>query len=194
MSVATKTGDTGQTDLIGGVRVPKSDQRVETYGTIDELGSQLGFARSICDDDEVKAITETIQRELFLVNSVVATMPDGKRTPPALKPEMIDALTAHVDRIEQVEGIIGDWTVPGQHAAAAAFDMARTVCRRAERCLVKLIETDHRPELPAVVTYLNRLSDLIWLLSRLLEVRAGINSRLRTEEQGGNKWSRAWAK
>lgn len=194
MSVATKTGDTGQTDLIGGVRVPKSDQRVETYGTIDELGSQMGFARSICDDEEVTSITETIQRELFLVNSVVATMPDGKRTPPAVKPEMIDALTAHVDRIEKIDGIIGDWSVPGQHAAAAAYDVARTVCRRAERCLVKLIETDDRSELPAVVTYLNRLSDLIWLLSRLLEVRAGINSRLRTEEAGGNKWSRAWTK
>ncbi|MGH9962317.1 MAG: cob(I)yrinic acid a,c-diamide adenosyltransferase [Pyrinomonadaceae bacterium] len=194
MSVATKLGDAGQTDLIGGPRVPKSDQRVETYGTIDELGSQMGFARAICDDAEVREITETIQKELFLVNSVVATVPDGKRTPPEVKQEMIDALTAHVDRIEQVEGIVGDWSVPGQHAAAAAFDVARTVCRRAERCLVKLTESDERPQLPAVVAYINRLSDLLWLLGRLLEVRAGISSRLRGAEQGGNKWSRAWEK
>jgi cob(I)alamin adenosyltransferase len=194
MSVATKLGDTGQTDLIGGPRVAKSDQRVETYGTIDELVSQIGFARAICDDAEVREITEAIQKELFLVNSVVATVPDGKRTPPEVKQELIDALTAHVDRIEQIEGIVGDWSVPGQHAAAAAYDVARTVCRRAERCLLKLMETDERPQLPAVVAYLNRLSDLLWLLGRLLEVRAGISSRLRSPEQGGNKWTRAWEK
>ncbi len=194
MSVATKLGDTGQTDLIGGPRVAKSDQRVETYGTIDELGSHMGFARAICDDEEVREITEAIQKELFLVNSVVATVPDGKRTPPAVMQEMIDALTAHVDRIEQIEGIVGDWSVPGAHATAAAFDVARTICRRAERCLVKLMESDDREQLRAVVAYINRLSDLLWLLGRLLEVRAGISSRLRGPDQGGNKWSRAWEK
>jgi cob(I)alamin adenosyltransferase len=192
MSVATKLGDTGQTDLVGGPRVPKSDQRVETYGTIDELGAQMGFARAICDDPEVKGITQAIQKELFLINAVIATVPDGVRTPPAVKQEMIDGLTAHVDRIEVMDGIVGDWSVPGEHAAAAAFDVARTVCRRAERCLVKLLETDDRPQLPAVVAYINRLSDLLWLLGRLLEVRAGITSRLRGAEHGGNKWSKAW--
>jgi cob(I)alamin adenosyltransferase len=192
MSVATKLGDTGQTDLVGGPRVSKSDQRVETYGTIDELVSQMGFARAICDDEEVKGITEAIQKELFLVNSVIATVPDGKRTPPEVSQELIDGLTAHVDRIETIEGIVGDWSVPGEHAAAAAFDVARTVCRRAERCLVRLIETDERTQLLAVVAYINRLSDLLWLLGRLLEVRAGVSSRLRGSAQGGNKWTRAW--
>ena len=121
MSVATKLGDKGQTDLIGGPRVPKSDQRVDTYGTIDELVSQMGFARSICDDAEVRDITEAIQKELFLVNSVVATVPDGKRTPPEVKQEMIDSLTDHVDRIEQIDGIVGDWSIPGQHAARGSL-------------------------------------------------------------------------
>ena len=192
-SIATKSGDRGQTSLIGNVRVPKSDLRVETYGTLDELGAQMGFARSISSDAEVNDITKAIQKELFTVNAVIATVPDGTRTPPEVSSEMIDRLTAEVDRIEKLPGIVGDWTLPGEHAAAAAFDVARTVCRRAERILVRLMETDARPQLVNVVAYVNRLSDLLWLLSRVLETRAGINSRLRDEtEVAGNKFSKAW--
>ena len=192
MSIATKTGDKGQTSLIGGARVLKSDPRVETYGSIDELGAQMGFARSICDDDEVAEIIKTIQKELFLVSSVIATVPDGRHQPPEVTQEMIDVLTAHVERIEKMDGIIGDWSLPGEHRTAAALDVARTVCRRAERCLVGLMETDERPQLQNALMYLNRLSDLLWLLGRLLEVRAGVSSRLRDEQNQGNNWTRAW--
>ena len=192
MSIATKTGDEGQTSLIGAVRVLKSNQCVEAYGTIDELVAQLGLARSLCDDEEINGIVKALQTELFHVNAVIATVPDDKHVAPEVNQEMIDALTAQVDRIEKIDGIIGDWALPGDHVAAAALDVARTVCRRAERCLVRLRETDQRPQLRNVVAYVNRLSDLIWLLGRLLEVRAGIDSQLRTEAQGGNKWTRAW--
>jgi cob(I)alamin adenosyltransferase len=192
MSIATKTGDNGQTSLIGGARVAKSDLRVETYGSIDELGAQMGFARSICDDDEVTEIIKSIQKELFLVSSVVATMPEGKHQTPEVTSAMIEALTAQVERIEKIDGIIGDWALPGDHRAAAAFDIARTVCRRAERRLVELTQQDERPQLQNAVTYLNRLSDLLWLLGRLLEVRAGVNSRLRDEAHAGNNWTKAW--
>lgn len=179
--------------MIGGSRVPKSDLRVEAYGTLDELGSQIAFARSICDDAEVNERAKEIQKELFLVNSVIATVPDGKRTPPEVPEAMIDRLSEEVLRIEAIEGIIGDWSLPGDLPAAAAFDVARTVCRRAERVLVRLTETDDRPQLANVITYVNRLSDLIWLYGRLLEVRAGIDSRLRDETNiAGNKWSKAW--
>lgn len=192
-SIATKSGDQGQTSLIGGLRVPKSDLRVETYGTIDELGAQMGFARSISTDAEVNQITKGIQKELFTVNSVIATVPDGQRPPPEVTAEMIDRLTSEVNRIEKMDGIVGDWSLPGDHAAGAAFDVARTVCRRAERILVRLMETDDRPQLLNVVIYINRLSDLLWLLGRVLEVRAGIDSRLRDETHvEGNKWSKAW--
>lgn len=192
-SIATKSGDKGQTSLIGGVRVPKSDLRVETYGTIDELGAQMAFARSICGDEEVNEIAREIQKELFTVNSVIATVPGDNRTLPEVSQEMIDRLTEQVDRIEKMEGIVGDWSLPGDHAAGAAFDVARTVCRRGERCLVRLTETDDRPQLINVITYINRLSDLLWLLGRILEVRAGIDSRLRDETHvEGNKWSKAW--
>lgn len=178
MSIATKRGDRGQTSLIGGPRVSKSDQRVEAYGTIDELGAQMGFARAICEDEEVREIIKAIQKELFHVSSVIATVPNEKRTPPEVTVEMIDALTAQVNRIEQVDGIINDWSLPGEHTAAA-LDVARTTCRRAERSLVRLMESDDRVQLQPVEAYINRLSDLLWLLGRLLEVRAGINSRLR---------------
>lgn len=191
MSIATKKGDGGKTALIGGTRVSKSDLRVEAYGTIDELGAALGFARSICGDGEVDEITRTIQRELFAVCAVVATEPEkakGEASP--VTQAMIDALDAHVKRIEAMEGIFADWALPGDHTAAAAFDVARTVCRRAERHVVRLGEAGALAE-PNVLVYLNRLSDLLWLLGRLLEIRAGVDSKLRSEGQG-SKWSRAW--
>jgi cob(I)alamin adenosyltransferase len=191
MSIATKAGDTGQTGLIGGERVSKADARVEAYGTIDELGSSLGFARSICADEEVNALTKEIQRELFAVSGAVANPQAEAKEPPYVSDAMIDALTAHVHRIEGTEGILSDWSLPGEHAQAAAYDVARTVCRRAERCVVRLSESEAGVP-PQVTAYLNRLSDLLWLFGRLLELRAGVNSRLRDGEHEGAKWSRAW--
>src|SRR5438270_10500695 len=181
MSIATKHGDKGETGLIGGGRVSKADARVEAYGTVDELGAALGFARSICEDAEVRELTKAIQRELFTVAGALAS-PAGEESPTTyVTPEMVEALTAHVSRIEATEGILSDWSLPGEHAAAAAFDVARTVCRRAERSVVRLSESGGETN-PHVIPYLNRLSDLLWLLGRLLELRAGVNARLRDEE------------
>lgn len=192
MSIATKHGDKGETGLIGGGRVSKADLRVEAYGTVDELGAAMGFARSICEDEEVRELTKAIQRELFAVAGAIASPAGGEESRTTyVTPEMVEALTAHVNRIEATEGILSDWSLPGEHAAAAAFDVARTICRRAERCVVRLAETGI--ELNAqVVPYLNRLSDLLWLVGRLLELRAGINARLRDDEHKGPRWSRAW--
>lgn len=190
MSIATKHGDDGTTGLIGGTRVSKSDLRVEAYGTLDELGAAIGFARSLTDDEEVGEISRTIQRELFAVCAAVATDPETRRKGPApVTTDMVDALGAHVDRIEAMPGILSDWALPGDHTAAAAYDVARTVCRRAERHIVRLSEHGELED-ASVVAYVNRLSDLLWLLGRVLETRAGIDSALRTG--GGQKWSRAW--
>lgn len=191
MSIATKHGDTGQTSLIGGMRVSKGDLQVEAYGSIDELISVMGFARSICEDAEVRDLTKTIQRELFAVSSAVATEPDKRKGASPITNEMVEALTAQVHRIEAIEGILADWSLPGEHTAAAAFDVARTVCRRAERLVVRLAESGGEPYLQ-VIAYLNRLSDLVWLFGRLLELRAGVDARLRDDAHGGPKWSRAW--
>jgi cob(I)alamin adenosyltransferase len=192
MSIATKHGDKGQTALIGGERVSKADLRVEAYGTIDELSSVMGFARSICDDQEINEITKTIQRELFAVSGSVANPRSSEKETPYVTPEMVEALTAHVNGIEALEGILSDWSLPGEHMAAAAYDVARTICRRAERAVVRLTEAGEDIGSPEVISYLNRLSDLLWLFGRLLELRAGVESRLRDETHQGPEWSRAW--
>lgn len=192
MSIATKHGDNGKTGLIGGERVSKADLRVEAYGTIDELGSVMGFARSICEDAEVRELTKFVQRELFTVSGSVANPVVNEVSPNTyVTPEMVEALTEHVQRIESTEGILSDWSLPGEHAAAAAYDVARTVCRRAERAVIRLAESGGEIN-PQVVPYLNRLSDLLWLAGRLLELRAGISTRLRDGAHEGPKWSRAW--
>jgi cob(I)alamin adenosyltransferase len=188
MSIATKRGDRGDTSLIGNTRISKSASRVEAYGTVDELISTMGFARSICDDEEVRSRTKEIQRELFAVNSALATV--AEKPEPDVTAEMIDRLTADVYRIEGLEGVVGDWTLPGEHAAAAAFDVARTVCRRAERAVVRLAEAEHVEQ--GVIAYLNRLSDLLWLFGRILEVRAGVDASMRGPEHSKARWSRAW--
>jgi cob(I)alamin adenosyltransferase len=192
MSIATKHGDKGETGLIGGARVSKADLRVEAYGTVDELGAAMGFARAICEDAEVRELTKAIQRELFTVAGAIASPTGGEESKTTyVTPEMVESLTEHVNRIEATEGILSDWSLPGDHAAAAAFDVARTICRRAERCVVRLAESGGELN-PHVVAYLNRLSDLLWLMGRLLELRAGINARLRDEDHAGPRWSRAW--
>jgi cob(I)alamin adenosyltransferase len=191
MSIATTRGDGGETGLAGGIRVSKSSVRVEAYGTIDELISSLGFARSICGDEEVRTLSKDIQKELFKVGSAIATPPESPKKPPEITDAMVDALTAHVHRIEAVEGILKDWSIPGEHAEAAAYDVARTVCRRAERLTVGLREEGIEVQ-ANVIRYLNRLSDLVWLFGRLLELRAGVSAKLREEGNAGPRWSRAW--
>src|ERR687889_416573 len=188
MSIATKHGDKGDTGLIGGARVSKADVRVEAYGTVDELGASMGFARSICEDAEARELTKSIQRELFTVAGAIASPAGGQESATTyVTPEMVEALTAHVTRIESTEGILSDFSLPGEHAAAAAYDVARTICRRAERCIVRLTEAGEETG-EQVVPYLNRLSDLLWLLGRLLELRAGVDARLRDGEHKGPSW------
>ena len=191
MSIATKRGDSGETGLAGGVRVSKGHLRVEAYGTVDELNTFMGLARVMNDDAEVKDLVKTLQRELFKVGSALATAPNGRKPEPPITSEMVDALTTHVHRIEATDGILADWSLPGEHPASAAFDVARTVCRRAERQVVRLIESGE-PVNPQILAYLNRLSDLLWLLGRLVEKQAGVNAELRDDTKPGAKWSRAW--
>ncbi len=193
-SIATKTGDTGMTGLVGGIRLSKADLRVESYGTVDELGAALGFARSLCSQDDVKAWTEEIQRTLFRVGAALSTPPEVKRADPFLKGEDVERLTQLVEQIESTEGILSDWSLPGANTESAAYEVARTVCRRAERLVVRFAESSVDQELVPneLLAYLNRLSDLIWLFGRLIEVRAGVDARLRDETKAGPNFSRAW--
>ncbi len=191
MSIATKRGDGGQTGLPGGVRVSKGDSLVECYGTVDELISQLGLARAIANDAEVNELIRAIQRELFKVGSAIGTTSESRKPASEITAEMVAGLDREVQRIESMPGILDDWSIPGELAASAAFDVARTVCRRLERQAVRLHEAGSLPNLQ-ILAYLNRLSDVLWLVGRLLELRAGADAKLRAADQPAPKWSRAW--
>ena len=188
MSIATQTGDSGTTTFIGGRRISKGDARVEAYGTVDELIAQIGLARALAAHGEAATLAQTIQRDLFAVAEALAT---DQEPPKEIDAARIQDITDHVHRIEQQEGILIDWAVAGGHAGAAAFDVARTVCRRAERIVVRLRDAGE-PIHPSVITYLNRLADLLWLLGRLIDRDGGVDSSLRRPEDRGNRWSKAW--
>ncbi len=192
MSIATKRGDSGQTGLAGGIRVSKSSPRVESYGTVDELNSILGLARAHCEDADLCERTKLIQRELFRIGSGLATPPESPKPQVPVTEEMVEGITRQVHEIEAIDGLLSDWSLPGEHPTAAAYDVARTVCRRAERNVVRLIESGEAVN-PNILAYLNRLSDLLWLFARKIEVDAGVTNSLR-EMNGktGPKWSRAW--
>lgn len=191
MSIATMRGDGGQTGLSGGIRVSKASPRVEAYGTMDELISSLGFARSICANEEIGQLTKSIQKELFKVASAISTPPESRKGIPTIEDAMVDALTEHVHRIEAIPGVLNDWSLPGEDPASAAYDVARTICRRAERLVVGLMEGGMTLQ-PNILRYVNRLSDLLWLFGRQIEKEQGKDARLRGEDRPGPKWSRAW--
>jgi cob(I)alamin adenosyltransferase len=191
MGIPTKRADGGVTSLPGGARVPRSNLRVACYGTIDELISQMGPARAIAGDPELKAWTRHIQRELFKEGSAIGTAPGSRKPAPEITAEMVQALEDQVHWIEAIPGMLNDWSVPGEFAGSAAFDVARTVCRRAGRLAVRLRDEDKLPD-PQILAYLNRLSDLLWLFGRILALRAGADASLRPKDQPGARWSRAW--
>jgi len=191
MSIATKQGDAGKTSLLGGIRVSKSDLRVESYGAVDELNSVLGFARSICNHAQIKTWTEEIQRTLFQLGANLSTPPESKIQTAPINAENVERLTELVHKIEATEGLFFDWSLPGAQPESAAYEMARTTCRRAERSVVRFNESGGQVD-PNVLAYLNRLSDLIWLFGRLLELEAGVDSRLRDRQDPKASWSKAW--
>jgi cob(I)alamin adenosyltransferase len=155
------------------------------------LNTVLGFARSICKNDEITGWTEQIQKTLFRLGSALATPPESRKPQPYVTTEDVDFLTNLVYQIEATEGILADWSLPGAHTESAAYEIARTVCRRAERNTVRLAESGQEVK-PEVLAYLNRLSDLVWLFGRLIELNAGVDARLRDGSKPGAKWSRAW--
>ena len=191
-SISTTRGDAGETALAGGIRVSKASLRVEAYGTVDELNTALGFARAICGDDEIRELSKRIQGELFKVGSALATPPESPKAQVPITREMVDALTDAVHRFEAIDGVLADWSVSGELTTAAAFDVARTICRRAERCVVRLAESGGTIP-PSSLPYLNRLSDLLWIVARKLEHDAGVSGSLRdVTGKAGNRFSRAW--
>lgn len=165
MGLYTGTGDGGQTDLLGGVRVSKTDPRIVCCGDIDEINAALGLARSLCKTPYVQETVETFQRRLF---SLAGELAGGKAE---LEQRDIEALESTTDyAMEQVGGMTG-FITPGGDSGSAALHLARTVVRRAERDLVAWTGSAREPR-ALLLAYLNRLSDAIYALARLEEKRA----------------------
>ena len=180
MSIATKNGDRGATKLLFGTLVSKADLQVEAYGTIDELNSFLGLARANCDDEETCGFLQTLQRDTFVVGAELATPLDKlDKLKQRVSPAMTAVLDSQVEEIERIPGLLDDWALPGATQAGAALDVARVVARRAERCVVRLHDAGDVPN-EEVLRYLNRLSDVLWLLGRRYEIERGKNGALRT--------------
>jgi cob(I)alamin adenosyltransferase len=167
--IYTKTGDRGETGLFGGGRVPKDDPRVAAYGDVDELNAALGFAASLEPQAFDAAFLDTIQRDLFTIGAELAS-PDPAKAPHIGEPQ-IGMLEHMIDGHEAKLTPLKNFILPGGTPKAAAFHLARTVCRRAERAVVAL---SHDADVsPAVLQYLNRLSDLLFVLARAANAQAG---------------------
>jgi len=163
MKIYTRTGDRGETGLFGGARVPKNDPRVEAYGTLDELNAQLGFVRALSPPLEIGPLLEQLQASLFVLGAEVACTPGhtGRLGFELLAAGEIAVLEAAIDEHEGHLPPLDTFILPSGSAVGAALHVARTVCRRAERASLAL------PELRSeVLIYLNRLSDLLFVLAR----------------------------
>lgn len=165
--IYTRTGDKGMTGIHGGERVPKDDIRIEANGTLDELNAVLGIIRTLLPaEDSLQENLHGIQRDLMTVMSLVAT-PSAKRdiNPNSLPQDLVSSCEAMIDRLTEQAGTSEAFLLPGGTPAAAHLQLARTVCRRAERHLWSLHRQDPLPE--DILQYVNRLSDLFFTMARL---------------------------
>lgn len=167
MKVYTRKGDSGETSLIGGVRVPKDSLRIEAYGTVDELNSFIGLLRDQAIDKHSITILIEIQDRLFTLGSLLAESPEGSKMQlPQLIQGDVDLLEKEMDLMDAVLPPMRNFVLPGGHPAVSLAHVCRTVCRRAERITVNL---DRHDQLEAIlIKYLNRLSDYLFVLSRKL--------------------------
>jgi cob(I)alamin adenosyltransferase len=173
--IYTKTGDKGQTSLIGGTRVSKGSLRIETYGTVDELNSYIGWAGDFQKDKEVIALIREIQDRLFTIGSSLACDPhkEIKMRLPDLKKEDITLLEKEIDKIDNQVSPLRAFILPGGNEAISVCHVARCVCRRAERLCVSMEEQGEFVA-PLIIPYLNRLSDYLFMLSRFTAHQLGI--------------------
>ena len=175
MKIYTRTGDAGETALFGGGRVSKDHPRTSAYGDVDELNSAVGVARATAPTESFDELLEGIQRDLFAIGGRLAT-PNPEKVAKAiakavLPPERVELLERVIDDAELELPTLRAFVLPGGTPKAAALHLARTVCRRAERSVVRLAREDEAPA--EILVYLNRLSDLLFTLARLANHRAG---------------------
>lgn len=170
----TRTGDDGTTSLVGGTRAPKDSERLEAYGTVDELNSWLGLiAASDALDDTRRAEIHAMQNVLFDIGAALATEPESKWQPKPLAQGKISAIEAAIDAVDGTLPPLRQFILPGGHPDAARANIARTVARRAERRIIalsRIVDVD-----PAILRYVNRLSDYLFALGRYINHTARID-------------------
>lgn len=167
MKIYTKTGDKGQTSLIGGTRVPKDHIRIEAYGTVDELNSWMGVIRDCISDEATKKLIIDIQDKLFTIGSHLASDPEkSKMKLPEITDAHVAVLENEMDAIDKAVPPMKNFVLPGGHLTVSYCHVARCVCRRAERCTIHL--SGSAPVDEVIIRYLNRLSDYLFMLSRKL--------------------------
>ena len=174
MKIYTKTGDAGETSLFGNARVSKADPRVDAYGEVDEVNACLGAALAVGVGDDIAAVLATVQKDLFAVGARLADPSSriaARVTKAAVTAEQIELLEKTIDRLETELAPLRRFILPGGSPAGALLHLARTVCRRAERRVVALGADAVEP---GVIIYLNRLSDLLFVMARAVNHRAGI--------------------
>ncbi len=162
--IYTKTGDTGETALFGGKRLPKDHLRIEAYGTVDELNAHIGVIRDFSSEEETSAQLLEVQNQLFTIGSHLACDPDKKMKLPEILPESITLLEAEIDRLTAALPELKHFVLPGGHLSNSFCHVARCVCRRAERTVVALSHSETVE--PILIQYLNRLSDYLFTLCR----------------------------
>lgn len=175
MKIYTKTGDKGSTSLIGGTKVSKAHLRIEAYGTVDELNSYIGLCRDLATDEDLLKVLEEIQDRLFTIGSALACDPEKetKLKIPDLHEEDISLLEKSIDAMNEILPPMKSFILPGGHPSISHLHIARCICRRAERCCVRLEEEGHAAE-PIVLRYMNRLSDYLFIAARYTAHQLGI--------------------
>ncbi|HEY6952215.1 MAG TPA: cob(I)yrinic acid a,c-diamide adenosyltransferase [Bacteroidota bacterium] len=174
MKIYTKTGDKGKTSLFGGERVSKDALRIEAYGSVDELNSQIGVIRSLMPPPDIDRLLQQLQQELFVLGTDLATPVSTKRKKVLrIEPRHSERLEREIDRLEASLEPLTQFILPGGSKTAAELHVARTICRRAERRIVQLSRKDEVGTSPVV--YINRLSDFLFVAARYVNKVEGIN-------------------
>ncbi|EOZ95723.1 ATP:Cob(I)alamin adenosyltransferase [Indibacter alkaliphilus LW1] len=173
MKIYTKTGDTGKTSLLGGKRVSKADLRIDAYGTVDELNSYIGLLRDQEINQKREALLKEVQDRLFTIGATLATEPGKQNVKrPDLHEEDLELLEREIDNMESQLPALKHFILPGGHQVVSFCHIARTVCRRTERCVIDLMQIEEVDEI--IVKYLNRLSDYLFVLGRLISQDLGV--------------------
>jgi len=174
VNIYTKTGDDGTTGVLGAGRVRKDDLRIEAYGTVDELNAVIGSARAFGLDAETDARLARVQDDLFAVGSALADPNPVGPFHAAVTPEFADRLERQIDAMEATLPPLSQFILPGGSPAAAQMHLARTVCRRAERLVVRLANEPGVDVAQPLLVYMNRLSDALFVVARVVNLRAGV--------------------